>query len=341
MNHNNNFNFLRIFAATLVCITHSYAITGHEINEPLHRLTNGFFYLSSVGLYIFFFTSGYLVSYSATHSKSPFVYLQKRALRIYPALIAVVLISVFIAGPLLTTYSKSQYFSNAETWKYLWTATGLRIRFQLPGVFENGKFAMTGFNGSLWSIKLELEMYALLLLLMVAGVMKRKNLLLMILAFLIICFLLLSARDQYSVLMPDHKNLLLASTFLFGGIMQANFISKKIAVILLIFSGILLTCKITRILPINIMLDEVVFFSLVTYFVAFSKWFLIMIKTDISYGVYIYTFPLQQFFFQLFSFSQSTLVNFFLSVLCSGILALLSWVYMEKPALKLKAKLSR
>ena len=340
MSHKNNFNFLRIFAAILVCITHSYAITGHAISEPLHQLTQGHFYFSSLGLYIFFFTSGYLVSRSAATTKSPFFYLQKRALRIYPALLVVVIISVFIAGPLLSSYHLSRYFSDADTWKYLWTASGLKIRFRLPGVFEDQGFAMTGFNGSLWSIKLELEMYALLFLLMIAGIMKRKKILIIILVTLIIAFILLNDLGQYSILMPDHKNLLLAGTFLFGGIMQTNFISKKISVYLLIISGLLLIAKITNLITVDIMLDEVIFFSLATYFIAFSSWFSIKIKTDISYGVYIYTFPIQQFFFQVFAFSQSTLVNVLLSLCCSGFLAFLSWIYIEKPALKFKSKLS-
>ena len=121
MNHHNNFNFLRISAAVLVGVTHSYAITGNILSEPLHQLTNGYFYLSSLGLYIFFFTSGYLVSRSATTSGSPLIFLQKEILRIYPALIVVVLLSIFVAGPLLTTYSLKQYFTDADTWKYLWT----------------------------------------------------------------------------------------------------------------------------------------------------------------------------------------------------------------------------
>jgi peptidoglycan/LPS O-acetylase OafA/YrhL len=147
MSHRNNFNLLRIFAAILVAITHSYAITGHAMNEPFYQLTNGYLYFSSLGLYIFFFTSGYLVSQSATNSKTALIYLQKRALRIYPALIIVVLISIFIAGPLLTTFTFKQYFANGDTWKYLWTATGLKIRFRLPGVFEDHQFFMSGFNG--------------------------------------------------------------------------------------------------------------------------------------------------------------------------------------------------
>ena len=339
MNHHNNFNFLRIFAAVLVGVTHSYAITGHVLSEPARQLSNGYFYLSTIGLYIFFFTSGYLVSQSAATSKSSLIFLQKRVLRIYPALIIAVLLSVFIAGPLLTAFSLKQYFTDVDTWKYLWTASGLRIRFRLPGVFEQPGFIMAGFNGSLWSIQLELILYGLLFILTLTGLVKKRKLLLILLTALIIICLFISVANWYFILIPDHKSLLLACAFLFGGIMQTKSIPGRYAVCLFIVSGLLLLVKITGVIQVNLMLDEVIFFSLATYFIAFTRWFTIRIKNDISYGVYIYTFPMQQLIFQLSGFSQSTFANLLLSLCCSCILGFLSWIYIEKPALKYKTRL--
>ncbi len=340
MSHRNNFNFLRIFAAVLVAVTHSYAITGHAETELLHRLTNGNFYLSSIGLYIFFFTSGYLVSLSATNSKSPLIFLKKRILRIYPALIVVVVISVFIAGPLLTKFSIRQYFTDADTWKYLLTSSGFKIRFRLPGVFEQPAFAMAGFNGSLWSISLELELYTVLFLLLLTGIFKNRKWLIVLLIVLFSCSLVLPNLGRQLALMPDQKNMLLAAAFLFGALLQTDFIPKKYFPYLFLISGLLLVLKISGIISINLLIDEVIFFSLATYFIAFTRRFNISIRNDISYGVYIYTFPLQQLFFQLSGFSQSVLVNLLLSLATSCILAFLSWTYIEKPALKYKTQLS-
>lgn len=341
MNHRNNFNFLRLFAAILVAITHSYAITGNAEKEFLYQLTNGHFYLSSVGLYIFFFTSGYLVSLSAVNSKSPIFFLKKRVLRIYPALIVVVIMSIFIAGPLLTTFDLKQYFTEADTWKYLWTSSGFRIRFRLPGVFEQPGFATAGFNGSLWSISLELELYAILFLVLFAGIFKKRRLLVILFILLLIsCLLLANLNNQVTSSMTNRKNFLLAAAFLFGGLLQTEFIPKKNFPYLFLASSLLLFLKISGILSIDLLIDEVVFFSLATYFVAFTRQINISFKNDISYGVYIYTFPLQQLFFQLSGFSQSVIMNLLLSLGSSCILALLSWIFIEKPALKYKTQLS-
>lgn len=336
MSHRNNFNFLRIFAATLVAITHSYAITGHAGVEFLHSFTNGKFYLSSVGLYIFFFTSGYLVSMSATRSKSPWQFLQKRVLRIYPALITLTILSVFIAGPLLTKFSLRNYFAERDTWQYLWTATGFKIRFRLPGVFEQSQFPMAGFNGSLWSLTLELELYTFLLVLLVVGLFKNQKWLMISLTSMLVVCVLLSAVDVQSALLPNGKSLLLAATFLFGAILQNGFIQKKYFIPLFAISALMVFLKCKRIISVDMLADEVVFFSLATYFIAFTNLFKVKIKNDISYGVYIYTFPLQQMFFQFSGFTQSVIINLILSLACSALLALASWLYIERPALKYK-----
>ncbi len=199
---------------------------------------------------------------------------------------------------------------------------------------------MGGFNGSLWSISLELQLYGLLLLLMLTGIFKRKKILIVTFVVLTAICLLMCIASAYTILMPDQKSLLLACAFLFGGIMQTKIILKKIAIYLFIASGLLLIAKLTGIIKVNILIDEVIFFSLATYFTAFTNWFTIRIKNDISYGVYIYIFPIQQFFFQISGFNQSVLTNLLLSLFCSVILAFLSWIYIEKPALRYKTQFS-
>ncbi len=209
-----------------------------------------------------------------------------------------VLLSVFFAGPLLTAFSLKRYFIDADTWKYLWTASGIRIRFRLPGVFEQAEFAMKGFNGSLWSISLELQLYGLLLLLMLTGIFKGKKVFIITFITLTIVCLLMSVAGQYTILMPDQKSLLLACAFFFGGIMQTKAISKKIAVYLFIASGLLMIVKLTALIKVNILIDEVIFFSLATYFIAFTRWFTIRIKHDVSMAFTFIRSPYSSSFFK-------------------------------------------
>lgn len=61
-------------------------------------------------------------------------------------------------------------------------------------------------------------------------------------------------------------------------------------------------------------------------------------RGDISYGVYIYAFPVQQAI--IYFIPQISPLNTFLfSLLPTIALAILSWNYIESPSLKLKGKI--
>ena len=142
--------------------------------------------------------------------------------------------------------------------------------------------------------------------------------------------------DAYNVIFPDHKHLFLTATFFIGAIMQSVEIGRKQLKYLWVVTGLLVFAKVTRLIPTDIFFDEIVFFSLSTYFIAFTSRFSYRIRNDVSYGVYIYAFPLQQYFFQRSGFNPSTLLNLSVSLICVFVLAYLSWVYIERPALRFK-----
>nr|MBA2250476.1 acyltransferase [Chitinophagaceae bacterium] len=123
----NNFNLARLVAALLVLITHGYELGGILASEPLYWLTHGRFRLSSVGLYLFFFTSGYLVCHSFFRTKKMGAFIWKRFLRIFPGLLVVVIITTFIIGPLFTNITLKEYFSSKLTYEYLLTGSGIYI----------------------------------------------------------------------------------------------------------------------------------------------------------------------------------------------------------------------
>lgn len=93
----NNFDFLRFFAAALVLFAHSYPLVGRREDEPLTVLT-GYEKGGSIAVGIFFVMSGYLIASSWLASSTPRSFLLKRALRIFPALIVAVLLTVFVLG---------------------------------------------------------------------------------------------------------------------------------------------------------------------------------------------------------------------------------------------------
>lgn len=143
------------------------------------ELTGGIFSLANIGVGIFFVISGYLITKSWERGPQAFNYLKKRALRIFPGLIVVVFLTVFLLGPFVTTLSLNNYFSNPQTWSYLLTILIFPLYyggsyFALPGVFENNPFPNV-VNGSLWFLPHMLLLYIVVLALGLAGLIKKRN----------------------------------------------------------------------------------------------------------------------------------------------------------------------
>ena len=109
----NNFDIIRLFAASLVIISHSFGFAG---KDDILAAASGYTSLGILGVYIFFIISGHLISQSFLSRGSVMVCFIGRLLRIYPALIAIVLFTIFVAGPICTTLSLKDYFIATETW---------------------------------------------------------------------------------------------------------------------------------------------------------------------------------------------------------------------------------
>ena len=158
----NNFAALRLTAASLVVFGHAYAMTGAMAPRWFGIEVHVF------AVRVFFTISGYLICESWNRDPHFWRYLKRRALRIMPALVVTVLLTVFVLGPLVTRLPLSVYAGAAETRLYLWNAL-LAPTFTLPGVFDDGR-PFTAVNGALWSLPVEVVMYLLLPLYGLAGV---------------------------------------------------------------------------------------------------------------------------------------------------------------------------
>ena len=111
--YKNNFSFLRLVGAILVIYGHSFPITKNISPN---------FYIETVqilGIDIFFIISGYLITKSWLSDPHVIRYAIRRFLRIFPALFVIVLVSVFIIGPLFTRLPLITYLKHPFTRDYL------------------------------------------------------------------------------------------------------------------------------------------------------------------------------------------------------------------------------
>ena len=109
-----------------------------------------------IAVYVFFILSGYLIAGSFERN-SVRAYFKKRSARIFPGLIASVLVCSLLLGPIFTTLPLNEYFTRVEFFKFLGNALLLPVDYVLPGVFENHPTDKT--NVSLWTLKYEFACY--------------------------------------------------------------------------------------------------------------------------------------------------------------------------------------
>jgi peptidoglycan/LPS O-acetylase OafA/YrhL len=164
----NNFNLIRLIAALSVLVTHSFAIaTGDPRNEPLRALLG--MTIGDFAVDAFFVTSGFLVTASLATRQSALDFVCARVLRIYPALLVMLALTVLVAGPLLSTLPAAEFLTHRSTLRYLAKCATLifDVDYRLPGLFDHNPYKAV--NGSLWSMPWELRMYVLLLAMWVAA----------------------------------------------------------------------------------------------------------------------------------------------------------------------------
>lgn len=339
----NNFDFIRLLAALMVLVGHSSnVLLNRHLDPDPGKIIFGFS-IQSLGVLIFFIISGFLVTRSFENKNTLTAFFSGRVLRIFPALIIVVLLSVFILGPLVTTASMSDYFSSPLTFRYLQDMTLYRMYYYLPGVF-NTNLIGNSVNASLWTLPYEFTCY---LYVSLAGFVTLLNNKWFSLALFLIYFMLnIFLQDEINkVVIPvlgiDFKTFFLPFLFFLAGSLMytfRNFIQYNISGLIVCMFAILAMQSGFLHRQFSVIIYPYLVLSL-----AFSrklKFYDFARYGDFSYGMYLYAFPVQQLLILLLPFKPSLMAMILLSVICTFPFAFLSWRYIEAPALSLKKHVS-
>ncbi len=333
MDRQNNFDALRLVAATSVIFSHAFFLgEGTQTSEPLMRLTGGQTILGVVGVFVFFTISGYLVTQSFEATGSPPRFLAKRALRIYPGLLVCVLVSAFAMGPLISDLPAAAYFRNGAVYSYVATNfTMVTPANYLPGVRFSDYVAGSAVNGPLWTLPCEIVMY---LVVFALGVLRKLDLWLMLvlIAAGIICVWFDTASSDYFIgsalwLLP-----FFAAGMALYRLRDAGIFRGRIALVAL--AGLVLS------VPLN---------SFILLFPLFGSYLVIYLALDrrlpsfhatrfgdFSYGLYIYGWPVEQVLVRLNGGKMAWPALFMLALPITATLAFASWHLVEKRALRLK-----
>lgn len=152
----NNLDVMRFTAATAVIYAHAYNL--RNLADPLEGVTGRT--TGSVAVAVFFCLSGFLIAKSLLGRGSLVEFATARILRIYPGIIVANVVTVAAAALFLTSLPLPEFLREAGPWKYLAMNSSLvRMHYELPGTFLENPYPKA-VNGSLWSLKFEMFMYA-------------------------------------------------------------------------------------------------------------------------------------------------------------------------------------
>jgi peptidoglycan/LPS O-acetylase OafA/YrhL len=269
----------------------------------------------------------------------------RRLLRIWPGFAAVTILAALVLGPSVSSLTIGQYFVHPLFANYAWN-----LLFQLQDILPLhflGNALPTAINGSLWTIPLELTCYGALAIVGIVGLLRRG----MLLPVLTISAALLTYVVGEPMFRQHPERITL-------GIEQIHLLHFG----LYFFSGVSLNqFRIHDMAPTRARVVVETLWLLGAVALAFDRpqltlWLVLPATVilignartpvlhrvgrfgDLSYGLYIYAFPVQQTLIWRFGNEYSWTSVLAMTLGTTVLLAFASWHLIEKPALRFKPR---
>jgi len=314
----------------MVIVGHSYKLNPARGETDIIQSFAGFTYSGTLAVQIFFFISGMLVTHSLVVKQSLVGFTFSRFFRLVPGLLFVLLVSALLLGPFLTVLSASRYFSDSETYSYILNNVVYRDCYRLPGVFISNFYPYT-VNGSLWSLSYEVACYFTLFALFC---LVRNN---KLLVNLLIAAIFIDTLFRFNLLFgwmstmhPDARLLPLA--FAAGALLAIN--GDKIEIDFKLPLGLALLTFIfwnSGMNEVFFMLSACLFAIALSALPSLKK---LHIKYDISYGIYLWGFFVQQTLNHYLG-ALNLYVFMIYSLYMASLMGFISYILIEKRFIRL------
>ena len=305
----------------------------------------------TLGVKIFFVISGYLIAQSWIYDPNLFRFAARRCLRIFPALILCVIFTALVIGPAFTDMSVSDYFAHQQYSDYFWNIF-LQPNYVLPLVFVDNPYAHA-VNGSLWTLPVEFVAYCIAPLLVVISRLRWIGLPLILTFIAAWIGLDIWGRSVPQDIRLEHvvwgsewlAAAQLMTYFWIGSAIAIycleRFLRMDVAIALFVLAAIIPFDRAN--LGYWPGLVIIPYITLTFALIAPANNWLRSItdRGDYSYGLYLYAFPVQQGLIAIFGaeiLRDNFLLFVFMSLIPTGLFAIISWHLVEKSALQLKPR---
>jgi len=333
----NNFNLIRLVLASSVILAHSpEIIDGNCHREPAALIFGAWTSLGDLAVDGFFILSGYLIAQSWISGPRLFPYLWKRALRIYPGFLAASLLSGLVLAPLGTEPHYWQFFSRRWFAKGLITLATPRVPPAFPG------FPYPYINGPIWTIQYEFACYLTLGILGLLGLLGRRwvvlggALIVTSWAAAQLLGLVAPIPPDSIVQREDEQIPRLLSCFLAGSVFFLFRDHLRFNRWMILGSGVTLVLAMLNSVSGTILLPWLGGYLLLAAgnatVVPGTNW---VRRDDISYGVYLYAWPIQMLLLARLGVRNPWLL-FAITLPIAMLAGWISWRLIEKPPLRWK-----
>lgn len=346
----NSLGLIRLILATSVILSHAFPLSGAG-GDPLWQISRGQVSVGSIAVAGFFAISGYLITKSG-YSTDVVQFIWRRVLRIFPAFWLVLLVTALLVGPVLWVAQTGRiegYFTTSEQGPLGYLARNWWLEIGTYGIYDLLQTTTpygistdsSAFNGSLWTLIYEWHCYLAVAVLVVFGILRNARIVVPTLAGVLFVLQLVATADITIVgravpFLADPHLLNLGFVFACGAVLavysrEVQF-DDRLGILALLVMGCTLFAG--GFSTFGMVAGAYFVLYLAARLPASVQW--IGRRTDLSYGVYIYGFLVQQVTAYL-GWHEWGLVPWILAcaVISLGC-AWVSWNVVERHAMALK-----
>ena len=341
-NRDNSLNLLRLVFASFVLIGHTFGFIGVQNTLPTPVT-----YILNLAVPCFFVVSGYLITASAIKNGMK-TFFKKRFARIYPAYFVCLIVIIVLFAPiahLLQFHSLGNYLTQSPT-PLKFFISNLPLFMVCPQLGQTlTVISGSSWNGSAWTLIFEFGCYiAIATIIKLLIKFRQKHLFKIVFGIylLLIVFSLFYPRPEGN---PQRNvlNLVIFAVNLFSIFLGGS-------LIYLIKDKIIFNLKyLILAIVFCIIVMSILRYAWATEICAIPMTYIILYisvklksskfiqENDISYGVYIYAWPVQTLIAIILAVYGIVLNVWVYTVICfivTCIFASLSWFLLEKPILK-------
>jgi peptidoglycan/LPS O-acetylase OafA/YrhL len=349
---NNALNAWRLMLAMGVIVFHSWPLTGRHMGfEPAHQL------LRDVFVDGFFAISGFLITASWLSNPRLRTYFLARALRILPGLWVCLIITAFVIAPIgvaIQGGSAAKLLLSTAPIEYVLKDSAVVLLEPDVGGTPDGVPWPHMWNGSLWTLIWEVLCYIAIAGLGVVGLLSRRWVIPLALALMLFWSAQLPPFGAFGEGPPDAQQVMDPATVAlyaqataarFGAMFLAGALLYQLRNVIparwsLVAVSVVIVLA-ASFMPNYRLIGAIALAYLIIVSGALIRNKRLRLRTDLSYGVYIYAFPIQQ----LLIISGLGVVHPIVLAIIAAIttlpLAALSWFLVEKRAISLKSRFKR